>query len=73
MPGMFSDSVTGGGLYAGAGSAVGADVGVALGPVVIFAAAVFAGARLARTFPPTPAVTAVAAVTPPTVRNLRRS
>src|SRR5712691_5159919 len=74
MPGMFSEVARGGGLYAVAGSDVGAgaDVGVAAG-AASFPAAAFAGVRLVSILPPTPAVTAVAAVTPPTVMNLRRS
>src|SRR5271169_5300956 len=73
MPGMFSEVARGGGLYAAGGSDVGVAIGVAVG-VPSFPAAVFtAVCLLVRILPPTPAVTAAAAVMPLTVRNLRRS
>src|ERR1700730_2010632 len=73
MPGMLSEVARGGGLYVAMGSEVGAGVGVAAGAVSL-PADVFGGVcLLVRAQPPTPAVTAVAAVTPLTVRNLRRS
>src|SRR5271167_3353317 len=77
MPGMFSEVARGGGLYAAGGSDVGVATGAAVGVVVgvpSFPAAVFAAVcLLVRILPPTPAVTAAAAVMPLTVRNLRRS
>src|SRR5580704_9082358 len=73
MPGMFSEVARGGGLYVAVGSEVGVDIGVAVGAASLPVDA-FVGACLpVRAQPPTPAVTAVAAVTPLTVRNLRRS